>query len=354
VRPCARRLPEPEPIACVRQEINGSCEQETVRPRIQNAAAFLLFLGAALVQALARPSLELRKEVDDAFDAAVEDVQRGNLTSARAQLETALRAHPNHPGSHELLGQVLDKLGSHEEALPHLRKAAALSPEQQPFWNNLAVVCLRVSKIEEAETALQRSLSMGSSALPFRLLGIIRFHQYRTREGLSYFEKSLAISPDDVRSWYYVASAHDLLGETDAALHEYQEALKRFPTDFHNRLGFAKMLQKMGMYREAIDALYVARNLEPGNAEVHELLSRAYLKTGDVQSALKSARQATSLSPNNAGFHYQLGTALARAGQGAEASAEFGVFRRLNVQENKSRKVPWALDDNSELSFDKR
>jgi len=332
--------------------IRAVCEYETVKSRIQKLAAVVLLVCPASLRALTGPGLELSQEADKAFNAAVGDVQQGNLTNALAELETAVKAHPNNPAIQELLGQVLDKVGRPEDALPHLRKAAALSPEQRAFWNNLAVVCLRVSKTEEAESALQKSLDIGPSALGFRLLGLIRFHQYRTQEGLSYFEKSLAISPGDARSWYYAASAHHLLGETDVALHDYEEALKRVPNDFHNRLGLARLLQETGMHRQAIDSLFIARNLEPRNAEVYELLSRSYLKTGDLQSALESARQATRLNPNSAGSHYQLGTVLTRAGRDTEAMAEFGIFRRLSSQNKKAKKDPWTLDENSSLNFD--
>ena len=315
----------------------------------QKTVALILLLYWASLPAQARSKVELSQEADNAFNAAVEDVQRGDLTSASAELQAALKAYPRDSRIEELLGQVLDKLGKQEQALPHLRKAVTLSPEQQAFWNNLAVVCLRLSKIDEGEKVLRRSLDIGPNALAFRLLGIVRFHQYRTQEGLGFFEKSLAIAPDDFRSWYYAGSAHHLLGETDPALYDYKEALKRAPNDFYAQLELGRLWQELGMHEQAMGCFRIARTVQPKNAEVHELLSRSYLKTGNLESALESAQQAVNLKPQDAAFHYQLGTVLARAGRGGEASAQFHLFNLFSSQEKK--RGGWRLEDGSGLSL---
>ena len=326
-------------------------ECRSLKSLAQQTLTVILLLYCASLPAPARSQLELSQEADSAFNAAVEDLERGDLASAFAKLQTTLKTHPSDPRIEELLGQVLDKLGKEDQALPHLRKAVTLSPEQQAFWNNLAVVCLRVSKINEGEKALQRSLDIGPNALAFRLLGMVRFHQFRTQEGLGFFEKSLAIAPDDFRSWYYAGSAHHLLGETDPALYDYREALKRAPNDFYAQLELGRLWQELGMHEQAMGCFRIARTVQPKNAEVHELLSRSYLKTGNLESALESAQQAINLKPQDAAFHYQLGTVLARAGRGGEASAQFHLFNLFSSQEKKAKRGGWRLEDGSGLSL---
>ena len=57
---------------------------------------------------------------------------QGKLDEAAAKLNEALQADQNYALAHSALAVVLQKLGKHEEAIQHARKACELEPND-PF-----------------------------------------------------------------------------------------------------------------------------------------------------------------------------------------------------------------------------
>jgi Flp pilus assembly protein TadD len=69
----------------------------------------------------------------------------------------------------------------------------------------------------------------------------------------------------------------------------------------------------------AVIALERARDLEPGQASIHETLGRAYFRTARFGSARDEFTLATELDPVNDYAHFGLGLALGRLGDVAGA-----------------------------------
>jgi tetratricopeptide (TPR) repeat protein len=260
-----------------------------------------------------------------AFSQALEAFRAGQNRKAATLLETVLKEHPDHAPSHELLGLSLSALGEESEALRHLREATILWPDQPVYWINLAVFYLRQSRAEEAEKALNRSLDVQPSAHALRLLALIRMDQNAVEDAAQLLRKALGLAPDAVESWYYLGLAQQSLAHSEEALRCYEEALKRAPGDFYTHLQIGTVLLNLGRRREALDHLLAAQALRPEYSDVYQRLSEAYLGSGDLDSALKSARRAVERIPKSREAHYQLGLVLARLGKRAESQKEFAL-----------------------------
>jgi Tfp pilus assembly protein PilF len=158
----------------------------------QNALTWIIVLCFAWGATQPNFLMAAAHEASNTLDEALKHLKNGDLARALTELEKNLKTSQDDPRIQELMGQVLDMLGRSDEALPYLQEAVRISPKQQAFWNNLAIVSLRVSKTEEGEKALHKSLDLGPNPLSFRLLGMIRFHQYRSQEGLALFRKGFS------------------------------------------------------------------------------------------------------------------------------------------------------------------
>jgi tetratricopeptide (TPR) repeat protein len=273
------------------------------------------------------PACAQNAEAD--FGLALQAFQAGDKQKAAEILQDILKQHPEHAPSHELLGLSLSGLARNEEALPHLREATKLWPRQAIYWANLGIFYLGQARTEEAEAALRKSVELSPNPPSFRLLGLIRLDQNAGGEAVQFFNKALALAPDDVESWYYLGLAQHSLSHSEEALRCYEEVLKRAPDHFHAQLQTGTLLLTAGQRTQALQHLRAAQALRPQNADVYERLSEAYLQEGDLQPALESARRTVELLPADRQAHYQLGLVLARLGKREESQKEFAISEGL-------------------------
>ncbi|MGH9675127.1 MAG: tetratricopeptide repeat protein, partial [Bryobacteraceae bacterium] len=74
-----------------------------------------------------------------------------------SNLRKALERNPNHAEAHFLLGLAASQQDRHEDAMPHLERAAAILPRQSYFWHGLAMARHKTGRVEEARRAAWRA-----------------------------------------------------------------------------------------------------------------------------------------------------------------------------------------------------
>jgi Flp pilus assembly protein TadD len=95
--------------------------------------------------------------VDEAYDAAIQLKDAGQLEEAAAKLAGILAIEPNHVLTHSALAVVLQRLGRLDEAVGHARRVTELEPDDPFSYTQLSVICQRCGRIAEAEDAMARS-----------------------------------------------------------------------------------------------------------------------------------------------------------------------------------------------------
>jgi len=96
-----------------------------------------------------------------AVEYAIIMAQRGRFTRARDLLVNLCRRGGGETAQIAYnLGLIYIKLGALPEARSALRQAATVSPNFPAAWNNLAIVCERLSATKEAEVAYRRALEL--------------------------------------------------------------------------------------------------------------------------------------------------------------------------------------------------
>jgi tetratricopeptide (TPR) repeat protein len=124
-------------------------------------------------------------------------VQEGNMEAAEQVLRKALEVNPKLAGAHFFLATVLKSLGRYDDALDHLRIAAAQYPRDRVVVNQM---------------------------------GRIRFLKRQYTEAIAAFQQVLKIDPEDLQAHYNLMLCYQGLGNRDMAATE-QALYKRFKAD---------------------------------------------------------------------------------------------------------------------------
>jgi tetratricopeptide (TPR) repeat protein len=250
---------------------------------------------------------------------------------AHLELERSLKLYPDDPGSHELLGLVLDMEDEADQARDHLETALKLAPKNATYRINLTTFYLKADLLEDAEKALRPLLDSSPGADVYHALGYIRLKQRQEREAVSLFQKALELEHDRADTWYWLGFAYQSLGEYKDAISCYEEVLRRDGRHFRSHLQTGKIYLALGKLTPALTHLTGATQICPESSAAYRYLSEAQLAKGEARAAQEAAEQAVRLKPQDPRAHYQLGRAFQQSGRLADAEAEFRIVKEQRL-----------------------
>lgn len=232
--------------------------------------------------------------------------RRGRLTEAVAAYERALAIDDSLAITHRSLGQVLVMLDQPADALPHLRRADELTPDDRSIVASLAQVHQRLGEHTQAQTCSRRSRDCKERvALP---------------DAIKFEVRAMNISLEACRERALRAAEH---GDVAAAIQSLAPCRDVRTDDpyFHYLLGLT--YSQIQLHELAVSHLQRALSLKVEFASASMALATAYLALGRVADAEAPLRAAISANAQESTARARLGTVLARTGRSAEAILEF-------------------------------
>ncbi len=199
---------------------------------------------------------------------------------AAAEFQEVVDQQPDLYQGHYMLGQVLVKLNRMQDALPHLRKAYDLNPN---------------------EVGVQMVL------------------------GKAYM---------DSRRY---ADAVSVLGKMEPA------KLGKHPVTLHQML--AKAYEKTGDERRMRGQLKSAADADPNNADLRYTYGAAAFNAGDLDGALAALGKAVQLAPNDAAKQKTYAQALLRKGRTSSGSAKADAYTKASAAMTKVVSVDGSYDN---------
>ncbi|MFN7996665.1 MAG: tetratricopeptide repeat protein [Bryobacteraceae bacterium] len=275
-----------------------------------------------------------------AYQAALEKYHSKHFEEALPIAEKALREEPANPQYLNLYGSILAALHQPGPAEEHLRKAAALAPDQAAFQLDLGYLLHQERKYVEAVPVLKRAIALDPANLMARFmlarcyvfsyheLGIPNFAEL-TLEQLNYIVKR---NPRFPAVHHHLALVYINIGEPAKALPELRMELRNDPGNTQVRTELGETLIKLNRYDQAIQELQIAAAQAPGAAPVHFALAKAYRSIDRNSEALDAAQKCVQLDPRFADAHYLLGQLYRATNQPDLARIEFEQFRRIKGQ----------------------
>jgi protein O-GlcNAc transferase len=203
--------------------------------------------AAELEQAVAlRPDFaEAWSDLGEARKALFDDA--GTL----AAFERAVELSPDDAVARTRLGSKLLESGRAHEAIPHLREAARLDPQNQSTLNALQLALRKDGQTEQANTVRQRLAEL-----------------MRERDKA---DQNLVASIELNNRGAALEKEGDLRG----ALEKYRAALALSPEHIGIRVNLAVALLKLGLWEQGIAEMREALRREPGSPKLQEALDDA-------------------------------------------------------------------------------
>lgn len=196
--------------------------------------------------------------------APVTSRQVATWRDTRTMCEQGVRAAGDDYVAHNLLGCYLMENGDLDAAIPELRRALELAPNDADALSNLSAALLRKGALAEAVTFARRALAIAPglskvhNALAAALIG-----QRRLDEALAEADEALALDP-------YLASAHNNrafvlanFGRAAEAEAAYERAIDLRPDLVQAHLGLAQFLVAQRRPAEALHELDECLRLKP-------------------------------------------------------------------------------------------
>ena len=123
---------------------------------------------------------------------------KGNIAEAVKLGESLTQRFPADGNSWRWLGIALHRQGRYDDALPPLRKAAELNPEELETRTVLADTLRLKNMLAEAERECRAIVAINAdSAEAQRILGIALVHQGQVAEGLAAARRAIEIAPNN-------------------------------------------------------------------------------------------------------------------------------------------------------------
>ena len=196
---------------------------------------------------------------------------------------------------------------------------------QVRYWKNTFTLCSHALNVtHDNVTALNN-------------LGVYFYDNGRDDDAEKMYRVALEIGPN--------ADVHENLGhvlarkgDTNAALFEYQEAVRCDPNNATTQNRLAETFVRRGRNEDALPHFSEAARLQPANAQYQNDLAVTLVALGKRQEALPFYARATQLQPGNAQYQNNFATALLRAGEMKAAEEHY----RLAIQDDPQFADPYS------------
>lgn len=293
---------------------------------------------------------------------------RQDARLAAMQAREILRAAPDNPDAHRLLGAALRATGDDEgaeeaeleaisasvrdprlvqaaEALIDNRLAVAeriLRPhlKQRPTdvaaIRMMAELAARLGRYQDSENLLRRALELAPAFSAARAnLATILYRQNRPADAIAVLDHLLVREPENLSHQNLKAAALGRLGGHEEAIGIYEQVLKRFPDQPKVWMSYGHMLKTIGRQADSIHAYRRAIEVAPSLGEAWWSLANlktVRLGTDDIDKMKAALEDGQTGEEDLFHLHFALGKALEDEGDWENSFHHYSLGNTLRRQ----------------------
>jgi tetratricopeptide (TPR) repeat protein len=219
--------------------------------------------------------------------------------------------------------------GDYRRASQEARRLTATAATHTPglYWEIRADQRLATAALGEAEETATKN----SSRIAV-LIGDLYRQKQQYDAALSEYQKALRLNPSDSGAMLGLATTYFLENKNDEALTSAQTALAVDPAEPRLNLLVGELLTTRGDYTGAELALKKSLKADPELLpRVHELLGRCYASTNNVNDAIREFTLALP-SDEDGSVHYELARLYRKTGDMPDMKSALEVSERLHKE----------------------
>lgn len=245
---------------------------------------------------------------------------QGDWAGAEAAYARALEVQKDNPYALSQLGLMALNRGDAQAALPHLKRAAELAPNEWVPRQVWARALARVGQVGQAVQVLIGAVEKFKDEVSlylelFDLSMLAGAFQTAAKAAL----ELRRLKPDDAQSTYRHGLALFMLGKLDAAKPLFAEATQKAPKAWEPKQALAKCLVLEKKVGDAIPLLEEAVALAPGQSGPVNDLAALYLSKNEGAKAERILKAAIAEAPDDDATNLNLALAYVQQGKKAQA-----------------------------------
>lgn len=259
----------------------------------------------------------------------------------------------------EGLGRARLARGDQAGAVELLERVLALDPQATRVHYRLALAYRGLGDQERAERHLERrgdgrpGLSdplmqdyywLLESADAYNNRGRLAMEAQEYGAAVEMFRRGLELDPDSAELRHALGLAFYWMGDGDAAVAEFQEALRRTPEHAPTHLSLAIFLAQQRRFRDALTHFAAAAEHDPAQVDAHVGQAEMLRNLGDLAASVVHWRQVVTLDPTDAVSWIEGATALVRLERYDDARAWLAEARERHPDHPGLRELAGTVE----------
>ena len=218
-----------------------------------------------------------------------------------------------------------------EKALPYFEKAVDSDNNYAEAWAQTGFCREKLGRHGEAIDASRKAVALRPSSESYFNIGLANYYLKQYREAAEAYRQAIRLEPYNAADAYYALGlVYRDWGRADDEIQSYKQAIKLKPdyTSAYERLGARYLASRK--FSEAIDVFKQLSALKPGDATVLNNMGEAYSELGHMPDAVESFRQAIRLKPDFGKAFFNLGKTLLAQGNRDGAVEQYNILQSLD------------------------
>lgn len=245
-------------------------------------------------------------------------------------LRRAAELLPNDAEAARNLGTALHERGQWTEAAETLRQVLVLEPGNPDVMLEYADSLRGLGRTPESIPLYQRALELDPNlAEAHNNLGNAFLEMSRHADAFDSYRQAMALKPRDPQISFNLGLALTGLGRREEAAESYRRTLQLNPNHPQALVNLGNLLRDLGDRNGAVPLYRRAVELDPRNAANHCNLGNVLFELRQIEPALASYRQSLTLQPDHAPAH--LGMAFVQRQQRRPDEAEASCRQALAI-----------------------
>lgn len=218
-----------------------------------------------------------------------------------------------------------------EKALPYFEKAVESDGNYAEAWTQAGFCREKLGRHGDAIEASKKAVALRPSAESYFNIGLASYYLKQYREAAENYRQAIRLDPYNAADAYYALGlVYRDWNRPEDEIQAYKAAI-RLRSDYtsaYERLGSRYL--KSRKFSEAIETFKQLIALKPGDANAYNNMGEAYVELARWSEAVESFRQAIRLKPDFGKAYYNLGKSHLAMGNRDAAVEQYNILQNLS------------------------